>query len=123
MPFTYTTRDERKYWVAEMDDLQGLTVFTPGVYINSKYKGRAKFSTYVHEWLHMEFPHWKHERVYDLEESLVDILWTCRKTLCFEDVRMAINIICKNWRKRPRLGLEDQLWTYLCSAGYIRDEP
>ena len=102
------------------EDLQGLTAYSPGVYINAKYRGRQKFSTYIHEWLHMEFPKWKHENIYSAEEILADLLWKRGKKITLTDIRNAVKIWCKHWARRSREHLDYCLWDYLRAAGYAR---
>ena len=117
MEFTYVTRAGDSYWVKEME-VQGLTVYSPGVYINSKYSGRQKFSTYVHEWLHMEFPSWTEERVGSTEECLVDAMWPY-SPLDGDDVYFAVGELCKYWPKKYYRGLAPALVVYLQKAGYM----
>lgn len=118
MEFTYVTLAGDLYWVKEMD-VQGMTVYSPGVFINSKYKGRKKFATYVHEWLHMEFPKWTERKVGSVEEFLVDIMWPFNP-LDGDDVYFAVNELCKYWPKRYRWGIAGALVIYLQKAGYCK---
>ena len=118
MGFTYITRNFDSYWVEEMD-VQGLTIYAPGVLINSRYSGKQKFSTYIHEWLHMEFPKWKEAKVCSTEDYLVDMLWKQKCCLIFQDeIEAAIEALCKHWPRKYSGGLSHALITYLDHAGY-----
>jgi len=125
MSFTYSTTQGRKVTVGESLIFGLASNEEDFIWINENQGSREKLGTYIHEWLHIEFPRRPEWMVVKHEKLLATGLWRAglrkRKGDGVESVKTIVARIvgraCKYWAVKTRPAA-CCLADYLYVAGY-----